>query len=118
MLFVRWLPPVPCVPPFYWICGSVLLRWGGGGGGGGGRYTLKLRLVLCGLLLLGLLKIRVLFPFTDTLGGLLCFVYLDKPVAGHFLRDFITRLILSYGCTPPIRALARAQYSIFSSIPI
>ena len=37
----------------------------------------------------GLLKIRVLFPFTDTLGGLLCFVYLDKPVAGHFLCDFI-----------------------------
>lgn len=57
------------------------------------RYRVKLcRRVLCCLLLRGFLKIRVLRPFADTLGGLLCFVYFYKPVAGHFLRDFITGL--------------------------
>ena len=57
------------------------------------RYRVKLcRRVLCCLLLRGFLKIRVLRPFADTPGGLLCFVYFYKPVAGHFLRDFITGL--------------------------
>ena len=57
------------------------------------RYRVKLcRRVLCCLLLRGFLKIRVLRPFADTLGGLLCFVYFYKPVAGHFLRDFIAGL--------------------------
>ena len=71
----------------------------------------------CGLLLWSG-KIRVFFPVAHALGGFFGFVYLDKPVAGHFLRDFITRLILSYGSTPPIRAPARAQYSLLISMPI
>ena len=39
-------------------------------------------------------------------------------LAGHFLRDFLTRSVLFYGSVPPIRALARAQYSAFISMPI
>ena len=66
----------------------------------------------------GLCKVRVPYPLADTFlfpgGG----VYLDSPLAGHFLRDFFTRLILFYVSVPPIRALARAQYSAFISMPI
>ena len=58
------------------------------------------------------------YPLADTFlfpgGG----VYLDSPLAGHFLRDFLTRSILFYFSVPPIRALARAQYSAFISMPI
>ena len=45
-------------------------------------------------------------------------VYLNGSLAGHFLRDFLTRFILFYLSVPPIRALARAQYSAFISMPI
>ena len=102
--------------------GGVLLCGGDrqtGQRGGVGRCRVKLRRrVLCGLLLRRFLKIRVLLPLADTLGRLLGFVDFNSPVAGHFLRDFIAGFILFYGASPPIRALARAQYSLFSSMPI
>ena len=63
-------------------------------------------------------KVSVPYAVADTLllacGG----VYLNGSLAGHFLRDFLTRFILFYFSVPPIRALARAQYSAFISMPI
>ena len=63
-------------------------------------------------------KVSVPYAVADTLflacGG----VYLNGSLAGHFLRDFLTRSILFYFSVPPIRALARAQYSAFISMPI
>ena len=87
------------------------------GGVGSNRVKLRRR-VLRGLLLRRFLKIRVLLPLADTLCGLLGFVDFDSPVAGHFLRDLIPHFILLYGASPPIRTLARAQYSLFSSMPM
>ena len=58
------------------------------------------------------------YPLADTFLFPGSGVYLDSPLAGHFLRDFFTRLILFYVSVPPIRALARAQYSAFISMPI
>ena len=57
-----------------------------------GSRPLKLRRVLCGLLFGRFPKLRVLYAFAHKLGGFFGFVYFHKPVAGHFLRDFIAGL--------------------------
>lgn len=63
--------------------------------------------------------------FTGYMTVVPCFTIIGAYAIGQivfivrlFLRDFITRLILSYGSTPPIRAPARAQYSLLISMPI
>ena len=83
-----------------------------------GRRRKRLRRVLCGLLLRRFLEIRFLYALADTFAFARGLVLLGQPVTGHFLRDFITGLILFYVFPPPIRALARAQYSALISIPI
>ena len=54
------------------------------------RGKLCRRILRCLFRLFG--KIRFLFPAADTLGGFFGFVYLNKSVTAHFLRDFITGL--------------------------
>ena len=108
-------------------CGGVLFpfcprrmgkRRRGGCGRGSCAARYGLRCLFRRLRCFGLCKVRVPYPLADTFlfpgGG----VYLDSPLAGHFLRDFLTRSILFYFSVPPIRALARAQYSAFISMPI
>ena len=63
-------------------------------------------------------KICVPFPAAYPFGGLPGFIHFHKTVTGHFLRDFIAGLILFYVFPPPIRALARTQYSALISMPI
>ena len=80
---------------------------------------LKLRRVLCGLLLRRFLKIRVLYALADKLAFARGLVLLGQPVAAHFLRDFVAGLHRVFQVlSPPIRALARAQYSMLISMPI
>ena len=100
ILLNHWLPAVP------FVCYPVLLV----------LLNLQWFRLLRGGFLSG--KVSVPYAVADTLllacGG----VSLNGSLAGHFLRDFLTRFILFYFSVPPIRALARAQYSAFISMPI
>lgn len=102
--------PVPVLPPAHGEAAACRLR------AGKLRRPVGAALPVPAAVGFGLCKVRVPYPLADTFLFPGSGVYLDSPLAGHFLRDFFTRLILFYVSVPPIRALARAQYSAFISM--
>ena len=98
----RRLPGLRCADMLHdALCFSGIVFWKSTG-----RGKLCRRVLRCLFRLFG--KIRFLFPAADTLGGFFGFVYLNKSVTAHFLRDFITGLQwVFHAVSPPFISRGR-----------